>query len=125
MAEPAPTLPRDVPVLIVGGGAAGLTASMLLSQLGVESLLVERHAGTSHLPKAHILNQRTMEIFQEAGVADEVYARGCPQEFMSTVAFSTSLAGSRPEHGRLIGRVDAWGGGRFAPAYDAASPCRS
>ena len=30
----------DVPVLIVGGGGAGLTASMLLSQLGVDSLLV-------------------------------------------------------------------------------------
>jgi len=28
-----------VPVLIVGGGGAGLTASMLLSKLGVESCL--------------------------------------------------------------------------------------
>ena len=34
----------DVPVLIVGGGGAGLTASMLLSQLGVETLLVSRYA---------------------------------------------------------------------------------
>ena len=30
----------EVPVLIVGGGGAGLTASMLLSQLGVDSLVV-------------------------------------------------------------------------------------
>ena len=42
-----------VPVLIVGGGGAGLTASMLLSQLGVETLLVSRYAETSRLPKAH------------------------------------------------------------------------
>jgi hypothetical protein len=28
----------DTPILIVGGGGAGLTASMLLSKLGVESL---------------------------------------------------------------------------------------
>ena len=33
-----------VPVLIVGGGGAGLTASMLLSTYGVEHLLVSAHA---------------------------------------------------------------------------------
>jgi 2,4-dichlorophenol 6-monooxygenase len=30
----------DVPVLIVGGGGAGLTASMLLARFGVRHLLV-------------------------------------------------------------------------------------
>src|SRR5262249_38252619 len=55
----------DVPVLIVGGGGAGLTASMLLSRLGVESLLVSALPTTSILPKAHVLNQRTMEIFTD------------------------------------------------------------
>jgi 2,4-dichlorophenol 6-monooxygenase len=49
----------NVPVLIVGGGGAGLTASMLLSQLGIETLLVSRYAETSRLPKAQVLNQRT------------------------------------------------------------------
>jgi 2-polyprenyl-6-methoxyphenol hydroxylase-like FAD-dependent oxidoreductase len=32
---------RDVDVLIVGGGPVGLTASILLSNAGVTSLLVE------------------------------------------------------------------------------------
>ena len=31
---------EEVPVLIVGGGGAGLTSSMLLARLGVEHLLV-------------------------------------------------------------------------------------
>ena len=31
----------DVPVLIVGGGPVGLTASILLSQHGIRSLLAE------------------------------------------------------------------------------------
>ena len=52
----------EVPVLIVGGGGAGLTASMLLSQLDVESLLIIARPSTSDLPKAHVLNQRAMEI---------------------------------------------------------------
>lgn len=117
------SLPSDVDVLIVGGGVAGLTSSLLLSRLGVRSLLVERHPGTSPLPKAHILNQRTMEIFSEVGVADDVYKAGAPLENMSTVAWATSLAGPRPEHGRRIGRVDSWGGGADREAYSQASPC--
>ncbi|MFI1855114.1 FAD-dependent monooxygenase [Streptomyces sp. NPDC020480] len=93
MTVASPRLPDEVDILIVGGGAAGLTSSILLSRLGVQSLLVERHSGCSHLPKAHILNQRTLEIFRELGVADDVYRRGCPRDNMSTVAWSTSLAG--------------------------------
>jgi 2,4-dichlorophenol 6-monooxygenase len=54
----------EVPVLIVEGGGAGLTASMLLSQLGVESLLINVRASTSDLPNAHVLNQRAMEILR-------------------------------------------------------------
>ena len=56
----------ETPVLIVGGGGAGLTASMFLSKLGIRHILVSSLPHTSVLPKAHVLNQRTMEIFQEA-----------------------------------------------------------
>lgn len=58
----------ETPILIVGGGGAGLTASMLLSQLGVDSYLVNSLPTTSQLPKAHILNQRAMEIMRDCGV---------------------------------------------------------
>jgi 2,4-dichlorophenol 6-monooxygenase len=40
---------------------------MLLSQLGVEMLLVSALPTTSTLPKAHVLNQKTMEILADAG----------------------------------------------------------
>jgi len=63
----------EVPVLIVGGGGAGLTASMLMSQFGIDSLLVSAWPTTSILPKAHVLSQRTMEIFREVGIADAVF----------------------------------------------------
>ena len=57
----------DVPVLIVGGGGAGLSASMLLSKLGIASYLISSLPHTSLLPKAHVLHQRVMEIFLRNG----------------------------------------------------------
>ena len=71
----------ETPVLIVGGGA-GLKASMLLSKLGIESLLVSALPSTSILPKAHVLNQRAMKMLTVFGVANEIYARGTPAENM-------------------------------------------
>jgi 2,4-dichlorophenol 6-monooxygenase len=114
----------EVPVLIVGGGGAGLTASMLLSRLGVESLLVSALPGTSVLPKAHVLNQRTMEIFSDLGVADEIYARGTPPENMRYSAYYVGLAGDDPAFGRELGRLESWGCGGLDLDWAAASACR-
>ena len=115
----------EVPVLIVGGGGAGLTASMLLSQLGVESLLVSAWPGTSILPKAHVLSPRTMEIFGDVGVADEIYAKGTPAQNMQATGWYAGLAGPHDGYGREIGRLEAWGGGYTDPDYIAASACRT
>ncbi|WP_295692349.1 FAD-dependent monooxygenase [Lapillicoccus sp.] len=101
----------EVPVLIVGGGGAGLTASMTLATLGVESLLVNSVPHTSVLPKAHVLNQRTMEIFTEVGVAPEIYRRTCPPENMKATGWYAGLAGPHDGYGRELGRLEAWGGG--------------
>lgn len=113
----------DTPVLIVGGGGAGLTASMLLSQLGVESLLVSALPTTSILPKAHVLNQRCMEIFTDVGVADEIYRRGTPAENMRYSAYYVGLAGPDPVYGRCIGRMESWGAGGLDADWASASPC--
>jgi 2,4-dichlorophenol 6-monooxygenase len=114
-----------VPVLIVGGGGAGLTASMLLSTYGVDSLLISRSPHTSKLPKAHVLNQRTMEIFTEVGVADAVYDRGAPPENMKATAWYAGLSGDHENYGRELGRLEVWGGGYTDPDYIAASACRT
>lgn len=114
----------DVPVLIVGGGGAGLTASMLLSQLGVETLLVSSLPTTSVLPKAHVLNQRAMEILSDVGVAEEIYRRGTPAEQMRYSAYYVGLAGPDPIYGRCLGRMESWGAGGLDLDWAAASPCR-
>ena len=112
-----------VPVLIVGGGGAGLTASMLLSTYGVESLLVSALPTTSTMPKAHVLNQRAMEVFSDAGVADAIYARSTPAAQMSHTAWYLDVCGDG-DAGRIIHKMECWDGGYTDPAWVAASPCR-
>lgn len=113
----------DVPVLVVGGGVAGLTASILLSLQGVDSLLVSAAPTTSDLPKAHVLHQRTMEILRDAGIADAVYERGTPPENMTHAGWYVEGDGDR-ERGRCVAKVELWGAGGNNPAWLAASACR-
>jgi 2,4-dichlorophenol 6-monooxygenase len=112
---------RDVPVLIVGGGGSGLTASLALSDLGVQSLLVERHPSTSIQPKAHILNARTMEIFAHHGVADDIYREGAPAENCGAMVWLSSLGGDAPYDRKVLYRTSAYGGGELAERYARAS----
>ena len=115
----------ETPVLICGGGGAGLSLSIFLSARGVDNILVERHTTTSHLPKAHYYNQRTMEIFREHGIADTIYARGTPMENMGCIVWMTSLWGDGPLDRKLLYKMDAFGGGKLEPVYTADSPTRS
>ena len=85
----------DVPVLIVGGGPVGLTASILLSQHGIRSLLAERHPGTAILPKARGINARTMEMYRQCGVDQEIRDAGLPVERTGLIVWTKELAGKR------------------------------
>ncbi|MGK5533867.1 FAD-dependent monooxygenase, partial [Streptomyces sp. URMC 129] len=106
-----------VPVLVVGAGPAGLTSALALSRYGIDTLLVEKHAGTAHTPRAHIVNQRTVEIMRHLGIEDRLLAAATPQEMMRNNLWVTSLAG------REVARLEAWGtGADRAAEYRAASP---
>ncbi len=109
-------------VLIVGGGAAGLTASMLLARLGVEHLLLNAKPETSDLPKAHVLNQRAMEILEDVGAAEEIAKRGTPAQNMAATAYYAGLAGPTEEYGRRFARLECWGAGGADENWRAASP---
>lgn len=98
-----PALHAEVPVLIVGAGPAGMATSILLSRSGIRSLLVEKHPDTAHLPRAHIINQRTVEIFRHMGIEDRVLAAATPHHLMANNVWHTSLAGLE------IARLRAWG----------------
>jgi putative polyketide hydroxylase len=67
---------HHVPVLIVGGGITGLSAALFLQQHGVKFLLVERHPGTSILPRARTMDIRSMELFRSLGLSAELREAG-------------------------------------------------
>ncbi len=121
----AVTIDRTLDVLVVGGGGCGLSISIFLADKGVDFLTIERHADTSILPKAHYLNQRTMEIFRQHGLADEVYAKGTPPYNRSVTKWYTSLAGDNPLAGKTLFEMGALGGHGtpHIPHYLATSPC--
>ena len=105
------------PVLVVGAGPAGLATSLSLSRHGVPHLLVEKHPGTAHSPRAHIVNQRTVEICRDLGIEDRLLDVATPAELMSNNVWATSLAG------RELARLETWGTSAARAAdYRAASP---
>jgi putative polyketide hydroxylase len=106
----------DVPVLIVGGGPVGLTASILLSQAGVRSLLVERHPGTAVHPKARGINARTMEMYRQLGVEAAIRQAGLPPERAGLIVWAKTLAGEEIE------RRVPW---RSGPQSATVSPVRN
>ena len=74
-------------VLVVGSGPAGATAALALSTLGVEHLVITKYSWTANTPRAHITNQRTVEIFRDLGIEDEIRANGTPQRLMGDTVF--------------------------------------
>jgi putative polyketide hydroxylase len=65
---------RQLPVLIVGAGPAGLVTAVTLARNGIATLLVERIPGLSPLPRATAVSTRTMELLRSWGLEDEVRA---------------------------------------------------
>ncbi|MBC8090930.1 MAG: FAD-dependent monooxygenase [Pseudonocardia sp.] len=111
------TTELTVPVLIVGAGPAGLTSSLALRRYGIEHVLVEQYPATAHTPRAHIVNQRTVEILRHLGIEDRFHAVATPQRMMRNNLWVTSLAG------REIARSETWGTAPDrAGDYTAASP---
>ena len=107
----------EVPVLIVGAGPAGLALSLALARYGVPALTVEKHLSTAHTPRAHIINQRTVEIFRALGISEKFHEVAIPQAGMTNNVWYTTLAD--PE----VARSQTWGTGPDRAAeYFLSSP---
>jgi 2,4-dichlorophenol 6-monooxygenase len=108
----------ETDVLVVGTGPMGATTALALANYGVRVLVVNRYNWTANSPRAHITNQRAMEVLRDLGVEREARLEATPWEWMGDTLFTTSLAG--PE----IARLRTWGtGDERVGDYLQASPC--
>jgi 2,4-dichlorophenol 6-monooxygenase len=108
----------ETDVLIVGSGPAGGAAALSLATLGIPNIMITKYRWTANTPRAHITNQRAMEIFRDFGIEDQVLADATPHELVGDTVFCTSIAGEE------IGRILTWGTHPAREAdYQQASPC--
>jgi 2,4-dichlorophenol 6-monooxygenase len=108
----------ETDVLIVGSGPAGGAAALALSSLGVPHIMITKYRWTANTPRAHITNQRAMEVFRDLGIEDQVLADATGHALVGDTVFCTAIAGEE------IGRIRTWGTHPAREAdYQQASPC--
>lgn len=108
----------ETEVLVVGSGPGGAAAALFLSTLGVATIMITKYRWTANTPRAHITNQRAMEIFRDLGIEEQVLADATPHELCGDTVFCTSIAGEE------IGRIHTWGTRPDREGdYRLASPC--
>ena len=107
-------------VMIVGTGPAGGATAALLASYGVETFVINRYRWLATTPRAHITNQRTMEVLRDLGkdVEAEAYQYATEQDLMGENVFCVSLAGEE------LGRMKSWGKHPLSRAeHYLSSPC--
>ena len=80
-AAPVPADARPVPAVVVGAGPIGLVTALGLAQQGVRCVLVEAERQVSEGSRAIVFTRRSMEILQQAGVADAMLTLALPWRF--------------------------------------------
>ena len=108
----------EVDVLVVGAGPMGAAATLALATYGVRVHTVTRWNWLANGPRAHITNQRTVEVFRDLGIEQEAAQYAMPWELMGDMVFATSLAGEELARMRICGT-----GEDRRSEYLQASPC--
>ena len=63
----------ETPVLIIGSSMVGMTISALLAKHGVrDCITVDKHASTAIHPRAALFHPRTMQIYRELGLYEQM-----------------------------------------------------
>src|SRR5262245_20994327 len=71
-------MPDALEVLVVGAGPTGLTCAAELVRRGLSVRIVDKNEAPTAYSKAIAVHARTLEIFEDMGIADEAVARGVP-----------------------------------------------
>ena len=107
----------DTDVLVVGAGPAGVSAALFLAKQGVRAVTITKYPGLANSPRAHITNQRTIEVFRDQGIEEALVAAATPQSMMTNVCWMKRFSDEE------ICRFEAWGGGHERKLdYENAGP---
>ena len=108
----------DTDVLIVGSGPTGITAALALATYGIRAHVVSMWNWLAHTPRAHITNQRAMEVLRDLGLESQILEQATSWDLMGDTPYATSLAGEE------LVRQRSWGtGDKRKGDYLQASPC--
>jgi len=69
---------NETDVLICGAGPTGLTLALVLAQRGVPFRIIEKMEAPFHGSRGKGLQPRTLEIFEDLGILEEIMAAGGP-----------------------------------------------
>src|SRR5215470_11501363 len=67
---------RRTPVLIVGAGPTGLMMACQLARFGIPFRLIEKNEGPTTQSRALVIQPRSLEIFEQMGIAEHTVRRG-------------------------------------------------
>jgi 2,4-dichlorophenol 6-monooxygenase len=108
----------DIDVLVVGTGPMGAVTALALATYGVRVHAISKWNWLANTPRAHITNQRTMEVLRDLGLEHEVSRSATPWDLMGDTTFATSLRGVE------LARLRTWGTGDDRHGdYVKGSPC--
>ena len=84
---------RDTDVLIVGAGPTGLVLALWLTRMGVRVRIVDKTAEPGTTSRALAVQARTLELYNQIGLADAVIERG-----WKTIAVNLWVDGKKAAH---------------------------
>src|SRR5882762_9914610 len=91
---------REYEVAIVGAGPVGLSLALELGKLGVNVFLAERRRSRLRHPRASGLHVRTMEVFRQHGIAEDIRRVGnLPFETWHGFGYMTRI--NQPDFGAI------------------------
>lgn len=70
------TTPARTQVLIIGAGPTGLALACQLIRYGIDFVIIDKSSGVTDYSKALGVHARTLEIYEQLGIADKAIAQG-------------------------------------------------
>jgi 2-polyprenyl-6-methoxyphenol hydroxylase-like FAD-dependent oxidoreductase len=63
-------------IIIIGAGPTGLMLANQLTRFGVDHLILDQKSGPTDQSRALVVHSRSMEIYEQLGLSDQIVAKG-------------------------------------------------